>query len=66
MTGRNVPEVKSSLADPAALRRSIDFGVNTTSGLWCGASACQRSRWKYDAGVEGMATVMLSCAHICR
>ena len=32
ITGRNVPLVKSSTADAAALSRSIDFGVKTTSG----------------------------------
>ena len=31
-TGRKVPVVKSCGIDEAALRRSIDFGVKTTSG----------------------------------
>ena len=41
-------------ADAAALSRSIDLGVNTTSGRVRRECACQRSRWKYDAGVDGM------------
>ena len=44
---------KSSTDDDAALRRSIDFGVNTTSGRRGVVYACRRSRWKCDAGVEG-------------
>ena len=66
MTVLKVPEVKSSTAEAAALSRSIDFGVKTTSGRRGLAYACRRSRWKYDAGVEGCATVMLSSAHSCR
>ncbi len=66
MTGRKWPFVKSSGALTAALSRSIDFGVKTTSGRRGRAYACRRSRWKYDAGVLGIATVMLSSAHICR
>ncbi len=46
ITGRNAPLVNSEAADAAAFRRSIDFGVKTMSGLWCGLCACQRSRWK--------------------
>jgi len=46
MTVRNVPDVKSSIADDAALRRSIDFGVNTIIGRWASPRACRRSRWK--------------------
>ena len=38
--------VKSAAAAAAALSRSIDFGVNTISGLTRPDSACQRSRWK--------------------
>ena len=53
MTGRKVPVVKSSGALLAALRRSIDFGVKTMSGRRGRAYAWRRSRWKYDAGVEG-------------
>ena len=33
-------------AEVAALRRSIDFGVNTTSGRWMPSRLCRRSRWK--------------------
>ena len=58
MTVANVPVVKSAGSDVARLWRSIDFGVNTTSGRCCGSSACRRSRWKYEAGVDGCATVM--------
>jgi hypothetical protein len=36
-TGWKVPDVKSSTADAAALRRSIDLGVKTISG--------RRGRW---------------------
>jgi hypothetical protein len=46
MTGRKPPVVNSSVFDAAAFSRSIDFGVKTTSGLWCGLWTCQRSRWK--------------------
>jgi hypothetical protein len=66
ISGRNSPVVNSSTFDTAALLRSIDFGVKTISGLCAGLSACQRSRWKYDEGSEGIAIVMLFCAHICR
>ncbi len=58
--------VKSAVAEAAAFSRSIDFGVKTTSGRLSCECTCQRSRWKYDAGVDGTATVMLSWAHICR
>ena len=58
--------MKSSTGEAAPLSRSIDFGVNTTSGRRGLACACRRSRWKYDAGVDGCATVMLFSAHICR
>ena len=66
MNGRNVPEVKSAGCEAASLRLSIDFGVNTTSGRWTSPSECLRSRWKYDAGVDGWATSMASSAHIWR
>lgn len=46
MTGRKPPVVNSSAFDAAAFRRSIDFGVKTTSGLWCGLCTCHRRRWK--------------------
>ena len=36
------------------------FGVNTTSGLRHGRSACRRSRWKYCAAVEGWQICILS------
>ncbi|CPU68117.1 Uncharacterised protein [Mycobacteroides abscessus] len=54
--------MKSSTLDAAALRRSSCFGVKTMSGRRGRAYACRRSRWKYDAGVDGCATVMLSSA----
>src|SRR5579875_2680392 len=63
MTGRNEPPVKSDTGDTARFSRSMDLGVNTISGLTGADSARQRSRWKYLAGVRGIATVMLSCAH---
>src|SRR3954452_20733243 len=66
MTDRNPPEVKSSTGEDAALSRSIDLGVNTTSGRRGLAYAWRRNRWKCDAGVDGRATVMLFSAHICR
>ncbi len=66
MTARKWPVVKSDVADAASLDRSSDFGVNTTIGRCRSECTCQRSRWKYEAGVDGMATVMLSCAHSCR
>ncbi len=50
--------------DAASLRFSIDFGVNTISGLWSSPSECCRSRWKYDAGVDGCATTNASSAAI--
>jgi hypothetical protein len=45
-TASKVPSVKSSDWDTAALLRSIDFGVKTTSGLCFPLNACSRSRWK--------------------
>jgi hypothetical protein len=65
-TGSNVPLARSSTPLAAVFSRSIDLGVNTMSGRRGRAKAWRRSRWKYDAGVLGMATVMLSSAHICR
>ena len=56
--------VKSSGTDAASLRFSIDLGVNTMSGLCSSPSECLRSRWKYDAGVDGCATTNASSAHI--
>ena len=66
MTGCQRASVKSAGALAAALSRSIDFGVTTTSGRWPAESAWARSRWKCCAGVEGCATVMLSSAQSCR
>ena len=66
MTGSKRPLVKSSTSLVAPRRRSIAFGVKTTSGRRGRAYAWRRSRWKYDAGVDGRATVMLFSAHICR
>ena len=63
MTGRNEPLVKSSGCEAAALLRSIDFGVKTISGRCSLSRFWRRSRWKYDAGVDGWATVMASSAH---
>ena len=62
-TGRNVPLVSSSGCDTASLRRSSCFGVKTISGLCSSCSVCRRSRWKYDAGVDGWATVIAFSAH---
>ena len=64
MNGRNVPSVKSAGWDAASLRLSIDFGVNTTIGRCSSPRECWRSRWKYDAGVDGWATTNASSAHI--
>ena len=64
MNGRNVPSVKSAGCDAASLRLSIDFGVNTTIGRCSSPRECCRSRWKYDAGVDGWATTNASSAHI--
>ena len=66
MNGRNVPLTKSSGCEAASLRLSIDFGVKTISGRCSWPSACRRSRWKYDAGVDGCATTNASSAHIVR
>ena len=56
--------MKSFGWDAASFRLSIDFGVNTTIG-WCSSpSECCRSRWKYDAGVDGWATTNASSAAI--
>ena len=46
----------------AAGRRSRLLGVNTTSGRISSCSAWRRSRWKYCAGVEQLATRMLPSA----
>ena len=46
--------------ETASLWRSMLLGVNTTSGLRHGRSACRRSRWKYCAAVEGWQIWMLS------
>jgi hypothetical protein len=53
ITGRNEPRVNCAGCDTAALLRSIDFGVNTISGRCSSPSECRRSRWKYDAGLDG-------------
>ena len=66
MNGRNVPSVKSSGCEAASLRLSIDFGVKTISGRCSSPSECRRSRWKYDAGVDGCATTNASSAAIVR
>ncbi len=58
--------MKASTGLVAWRRRSMAFGVKTTSGF-CGRShAWRRSRWNHDAGVEGRATIMLSSAQSCR
>ena len=46
ISGRNDPVVNSLTAEAAAFSRSIDFGVNTISGLCRPDRPCQRSRWK--------------------
>ena len=58
-----MPWVSSSGCDTASLRRSSCFGVKTISGLCSSPSVCRRSRWKYDAGVDGCATVIAFSAH---
>jgi hypothetical protein len=55
--------MKSARGDVAALDRSRDLGVKMISGRMIRDDTCQRNRWKYEAGVEGMANVMLSSAH---
>ena len=55
--------MKSRVSEVDTLARSSDFGVNTTIGRVSRECTCQRSRWKYEAGVVGWATVMLSWAH---
>ncbi len=54
--------MNSESAEEAAFRRSIDLGVKTTIGRLAGFIACQRSRWKYEEGEDGCATVMFSSA----
>ena len=66
ISGRNSPSVKSDGCEAASLRLSIDFGVKTIIGRWSSPSECCRSRWKYDAGVDGCATTNASSAHIAR
>ena len=66
ISGRNSPEVKSSGCEAASLRLSIDFGVNTMSGRCSSPSECCRSRWKYDAGVDGCETTNASSAAMAR
>jgi hypothetical protein len=41
----------------------MDLGVKTTIGLRVGFFACHLSRWKYEAGLDGWATVMFPSAH---
>ncbi|CAB4984778.1 unannotated protein [freshwater metagenome] len=60
------PLVKSSRRDTAAFARSSDLGVKTTRGRVSREWTCQRRRWKNEAGVDGIATVMLSWAQSCR
>ncbi len=62
-TSRNDPDVSSSTFDRAALARSSDFGVKTTSGLRTSRCIWRRRRWKYWAAVVALATWMLSSAH---
>ena len=50
------------MEDAAALRRNIDFGVKTTIGRRFGFAAWKRSKWKYEAGVDGCATVIFFSA----
>ncbi len=52
----------STIALAACGRRSSDFGVITTSGRCLAIRAWRRSRWKYCAGVVGLATRMLPSA----
>ena len=66
MTGKKVPDVKSLIDDAAAFRRNIDFGVKTTIGRRFGFAAWKRSRWKYEAGVDGCATVIFFSAQSAR
>ena len=58
--------MKSRVSDVETFARSSDLGVNTTMGRVSRECTCHRRRWKYDAGVVGWATVMLSWAHIAR
>jgi hypothetical protein len=46
MIDLNRSSVKSSTGLVAAFRRSIDLGVNTTSGRFTPSRAWRRSRWK--------------------
>ena len=56
------PSVSSSSALVACGRRSSDFGVITISGRCLTTLAWRRSRWKYWAGVVGLATRRLPSA----
>ena len=66
MIALKVPSVKSLTFEVANFARSNDLGVNTTSGRVKVDFTCQRNKWKKLAGVVGIATVMLSCAHCCK
>ena len=50
------PDSSSAKVDREAWARSIDLGVTTTSGRFGVAFACERSRWKYCAEVDGIVT----------
>src|SRR5947209_9668765 len=53
------PDSRSPSAERDACARSIDFGVTTTNGRLGVIIACDRSRWKYWADVDGIVTRML-------
>ena len=65
-TAWNQPLASSSSVELAAFSRSRLLGVKMTSGRCLSVSACLRSRWKYWAAVEQLATRMLSSAASCR
>ena len=53
-----VPDLPGADQNPLGIlrfrvRRSMLFGVNTTSGFLQWRSACRRSRWKYWPAFEG-------------
>ena len=50
------PASSSAKVERDAWARSIDLGVTTTSGRFGLDRACERSRWKYCADVEGIVT----------
>src|ERR1039458_2612292 len=52
------PVSRSSIGDREACARSIDLGVTTIKGRFGESKACERSKWKYWAEVDGTATRM--------